>query len=199
MEIRFLFNIVKNRKMQTRQSWFKSNRGLTVFLSFLIIVIIGLYAWKQIEKKGFNRRLEDQKVAIISNSRKIIDEKRKNLVLEVAKSLSWAVRSEAQRNNFEQVNLYLNDFIKNQDFELAMFVNADGIITVSTDKRIEQTPFRDHFADNYTSVNEIIIQATTDNKWIASAPVMGLNDRAGTLILIYYPKTISDNEFFVAD
>ena len=184
--------------METKQSWFKRNRGLTVFLSFLIIVIIGLYAWKQIEKRDFTNRLENQKVEIINNSRKIIDEKRKNLILDVVKSLSWAVRSETQRNNFDQVNLYLNEFIKSQDFELAIFVNAEGIITVSTDKRMEQTLFHDHFTDDYSSTTDVIIQPTPDKKWIAVAPVMGLNNRTGTLILIYNPKTIDDNEFFVA-
>ena len=184
--------------METKRSWFQRNQGLTVFLSLLIIIIIALYAWKQLDKRSLNKRLESQKVEIINNSRRIIEEKRKILLIDVAKTLSWAVRSEAQRNNFDQINLYLNEFVKNRDFEIVMFVNEEGIITVSTDKRIEQTPFRDHFAEDYSSAEEITIKITSDNKWIAAAPVMGLNNRIGTLILIYNAATISDEEFVAA-
>ena len=177
------------------KNWFKRNKGITMVISFLIIVIIGLFAWSQIERNNFDKKLEANKVEIITNARQIINESRKNLLLDVSRSLSWAVRSEITRNNYDQANQYLNEFVRARQYNLAVFADNDGNIVMSTDKRMEQTPIADYYEANITGVQDVSVQTLADNKWLAVAPVMGLNTRMGTLLIIYDPDAIADTDF----
>lgn len=181
--------------MEKKTTWFQRNKGITLFISLLVVIIIVLFAWSQIEKGNFNKRMDEQRVEIINNSRKLIDENRKKLLYDVSRSLSWALRSEASRNNFDQANQYLNEFVKAREFELALFADNDGNIILATDKRMEGTLAQDQFAVNLSDVQDVNIQVMPDNKWMATTPVMGLNTRLGILILIYDPRNITDEEF----
>jgi Na+-transporting methylmalonyl-CoA/oxaloacetate decarboxylase gamma subunit len=183
--------------MEAKTTWFQRHKGITVFFSFLIIIIIVLFAWSQVERRNFNKRVDQQRTELINNSRKIIDENRKNLLHDLIRALSWAVRSEAIRNNYDQANQYLNEFVRRREFELALFADNDGNIIFSTDKRLEQTLLMDHYPVGRSPDQQVNIQLSADNKWMASAPVMGLNARMGTLFLIYDPQYISDEDFLI--
>jgi C4-dicarboxylate-specific signal transduction histidine kinase len=181
--------------METKKTWFQQNKGIAIFISVLVVIIIVLFAWSQIERRNLNKRMDEQRAEIIVNSRKLIDENRKNLLYDVSRSLSWAMRSEASRNNLDQANQYLNEFVRAREFELALFTDNDGNIVLATDKRMEGTLVQDQFEINIADVQDVNIQVMSDNKWIATAPVMGLNTRLGTLILIYDPRLIPDDDF----
>jgi hypothetical protein len=148
-----------------------------------------------VERRNFTKKMEQQRIDIIENSRAIIDETQKNLLYDITRSLSWSIRSEITRNNYDQAGQYLNEFVRTREFEVAIFADNEDNIIISTDKRMEQTKLNDHFPGNISTAQEISIQHLPDNKWISIAPVMDLNTRAGTLVIIYSPASVSDQEF----
>ncbi len=184
--------------MEGNKSWFQQNKGITIFVSLLFILIIVLFAWSQLQRRNYNKQIDQQRTEIISNSRRLIDESRRNLLYDLTRSLSWAVKSEASRNNFDQVNQYLNEFVRAREFQLAIFANNDGNIILATDKKMEQTSLKDHFPDDLSTAQDVNIKIMSDNKWMATAPVMSLNTRLGTLVLVYDPVAIPDGDFIMA-
>ncbi|MEA2041510.1 MAG: hypothetical protein U9N85_03020 [Bacteroidota bacterium] len=103
-----------------------------------------------------------------------------------SKSFVWALRSEILRDNLEQAKIYLNQLVKEEQFELIVFVDSDGKILLSTQKKIEDKPFTEFYDAAYLESDEIVINYKS-SKYFVSAPVMGFSNKLG-LIYFEYQK-----------
>ena len=105
----------------------------------------------------------------------------------LSKTFVWALRSEILRDNLEQANIYLSSLVKEDRFELIVYADREGLIQLSTQKKIEGEPFEKHFNSAFLK-NENVKIEFEDEKYKVSAPVMGLSHKLGTLYYEYSKK-----------
>lgn len=150
----------------------------------LLLFAAGTYLWKDIAVKRARAMVAERA------SEAIIEQSRANMRL-AALPLVWAVRSEMMRGNLEQVNEYLNQFVKEPNMKELAVASTDGRILASTDKRREGAPAADAFPEDVLKVETITATSRKDGSILVAAPIMGLNTRLGTLVMISSPPAFS--------
>lgn len=159
------------RKKSFIRALFRHWRLVGVLL--LALFAAGTYLWKDVAVKR----------AKVAAAEVIKDQARANMQL-AALPLVWAVRSEMMRGNIEQVNEYLNQFVREPNMKELAVAAADGRIVAATDKRREGTPAADAFPADALKAETITAAVQKDGNILVAAPVMGLNARLGTLVMI---------------
>lgn len=98
---------------------------------------------------------------------------------QITKVFSWAVRSEMNRNNLEEVNNFFLTFVKEKGIKKINLVDPESsIIKLSTDKKIQGEQLIDSQILNISSLTVI----EKDNQLLMVTPIMGLDRKIGILI-----------------
>jgi hypothetical protein len=99
---------------------------------------------------------------------------------QVISSLTWAVRSEMTRDNMEQVNTYFIQLIKEPSIETIQLVDhSTGNVLLSTNKKDEGTVLKNEFILSVKAP----ISKLQDKRIISAAPVYGLSEQLGVLVI----------------
>jgi hypothetical protein len=126
---------------------------------------------------------ELQKLAVIAETRSV-DIQRQDVQL-FALPLSWSVRKELMRANYDQIDEYFNELIKRKGFGVIMLVDPSGIIKVSTDRKLLGSSFSVRYPYMKLAVLVPVSYAVPEGKSMFVVPVMGLNEKIGTIAFIY--------------
>lgn len=145
----------------------------------LILLVLGIYFWAKIEINRLNKNLETQITEITNLYESKIDSLSITQMELTAKTFSWAIRSEMQRENKEQVGQFFNEFVKQPQIIKLQYINAENsIIEISTNKKEEGVILNSALA----KTNVQLIQQDSLSFKIAT-PIMGLNKKLGTVII----------------
>jgi hypothetical protein len=151
----------------------------TIIIVLLIIGWVITYFYMDYKNSGNISKLEKAANEIIFNNEN-------DWINQTVKPLSWAIRSEMLRENRENIEQYQNEFVKMPGFSNLMFINNEGSIWLSTDKKYEGSPFANHYNVEFISHNDVFLEADQSENIIKiSAPIMGIDRRLGTLFVIY--------------
>ncbi len=146
---------------------------------FLLLVIIGLGSWSFIKIKLMENKFSTE----YENKLDSLTTKQMIMTTEV---FSWAVRSELTRENKEQVNQFFTKLILNPSVLNIKFIDAtNSKVSLSTDKKdLGMTLSNPEFQ------TDKIITSKSKNDSVISiiSPVMGLNNKIGTLVIDYQLK-----------
>ena len=153
-----------------------------IIILLLVIAVAGMYVWKNIAVNRATVQLTEKAGRIIT------DQNRKFLRLAVV-PLVWAVRSEMIRENYDQINLYLNQFVKEQNMKEIVVAKPDGAIVVSTNKKFEGKPVTDIFPASVLQEDKLMVSTLENGDIMVASPVMGLSTKVGVLILLYTPES----------
>lgn len=149
---------------------------------FLLITLIVFVLWAFIKMYIMNNQFEKQTSELKTRYENKIDSLTALKLELTSKTFAWAVRSELIRDNKEQVNQFFTAFIKEPGIIKVEFVDAfTSRITLSTDKKDEGMVFEDPIA----LVTEKVIHLQNDSILTIYSPVMGLNNKLGSLIIKY--------------
>lgn len=152
-------NIIKNWKIIA---------ALAILLSIVLYYNFILYQTKN--------QFKEEKETLITQYTQEIDSLKLAKTTEIVKVFSWAVRSELLRENFEQVDLLFNTFVKESNMVKISLINIETQkVQLSTDKKLENELFTEL---DLLKLNEL----TVDNNRIV-APISGLNKQLGLLIV----------------
>jgi hypothetical protein len=165
----------------------KNRKTIGVF----VVLLIGVFVWKSIAVRNMEKRMEAQRAKLIEKSQQVITSKTHELLRLTTIPLVWVVRKEMINENYDQINEYLNRFVKEPTIKQILVVKSDGTIAVATDKKIEGAPFSSLFPQNLIEQNEISISDDGKGNIRVAAPIMGLNAKLGLLIMIYEPGRIN--------
>jgi len=177
-------------EMPTRQSLNKADNSrvkktILMIIGVTLILLIGVWIWKAIEIKSLKKASEKDKIALKEQAtRQIVESNEVHLKL-LAKPIIWALRSEMMQGNLSQVNLYLNDLVKEKDFQEIVVANAKGTIVSSTNKKDEGQPFSTIGKESSLSSDDTNLENVSDSLLIMTSPIMGFNNRLGTLYIKY--------------
>ncbi len=180
-----LEKMVENEQAQTIQ---KKERGkigafilrhkmvFTLLLALLIVAI-----WALIKMSIMENDFEKQSLKMQSDYETKIDSLTARQLVLTSKVFSWAIRSELTRENKEQVNQFFLSFIKETGVTNVKLVAAiTSKVILSTDKKDEGSIYSNPalLSDNPTYQRK-------DSTLLVFCPVMGLNDKIGTLVIEY--------------
>ena len=171
-----------------QESWFKRNRSWLIIIGVLLILMITLFIWKYIGEKNYEKQLVEQQELYQSKINTTVHQESKAFLSKIMKPLTWAVRTEILKDNMDQVNDYMEQFVKEEHIELIMVIDADGDIVASTDLKKVGQRYSDEYSAALLSVNGITVKDYENESIIAAAPVMGYNSKLGTLIMVYKPS-----------
>lgn len=149
-----------------------------VFGLLLIIVIILIYFMIKINsleneftektdnmKKDFELQIDSMKIANLQQTIKVF---------------SWAVRSEMNRNNLEQVEQFFSNFVKENDIRMIDLINPENAkIILSTDKKNEGRVVTDA---QILEVDQLKLLGDSRRIQVV-VPVMGLDKKIGILVV----------------
>ena len=162
-----------------------TKRKIAIIVIVGLVLLTGVWIWKSTEIKNVEKQAAIEKQEIQEQAARQIRQLHEMHLKILAKSFVWAVRTEMLKNNISQVNLYANDMVKEKDFQKIVILNDKGMVILSTNKKEEGKDFAttgntvNLLADN-TTVHNI-----NDSLLVMSSPVMGFNNRLGTLLISY--------------
>ena len=99
--------------------------------------------------------------------------------------LAWSVRKELMRFNYDQIDEYFNELIKKKGFGIFMLVDPSGTIKVSTDRKLLGSSFSLLYPGMNLGASQLNSYPVQKGKDIFLVPVMGLNEKIGTIAFLY--------------
>jgi hypothetical protein len=151
-----------------------------ILILLLLAAIAGMYAWKQVAVENTRKELTQKAGQIIA------DQNRAWLEL-LSVPLVWAVRSEMIRGNYDQINQYMINFVRQPNVNEVVLVKPDGVIMLATNKRLEGTPVADSFPASVLQVERTTVSPLEQRGWMSASPIMGINQKLGVIIFVYVP------------
>ena len=99
--------------------------------------------------------------------------------------LAWAVRKELIKQNYDQIDEYFNQLIKRKGFGLIMLLDPSGSVKVSTDRKILGSSFSSRYPGFRLDASTPVSYRVQEGKSMYLIPVMGLNEKIGTIAFLY--------------
>lgn len=158
-------------------------RALKVVIIVALVLLAGLWIWKAIEMRSVRKEAERENERVRETAVSLITGERGEHLKQLVKPFVWAVRSEMLRGNMEGVNLYLQDMVKEKNFQRIQVADTRGIVVASTDKKMEGRPLTD--GGGLLTTDSTVVNNVGDSAWVVSSPIMGFNNRLGTLLIDY--------------
>jgi hypothetical protein len=135
------------------------------------------------------RKVDEQ--ARVAESR-FVDMQRQDITL-FATPLAWVVRKELIKQNYEQIDEYFSQLIKRKGFGLIMLIDPSGNVKVSTDRKILGSSFFQRYPKFKLDFPGPVSYKVEEGKSLFLVPVMGLNEKIGTIAFIYTYRELSLN------
>lgn len=172
--VKSMGNRVRNRKR------IRLAAILAVIAAFVILWIVKDSQLKRVraETAKDNQRLEREAQDAVIRAH----EQQLRLL---AKPFSWAVRIEMMNNAISQINLYANELVKEKNISSIIIVDLAGTVISSTDKKWEGRNYSAIGNQRYLDSDSTIVDNIKDSVLMMSSPIMGFNNRLGTLVLTY--------------
>lgn len=161
------------------------NKTLMIVIIIAVSLLVAMWIWKNMQVK--NEREESKQAMKVVQERAtatVIDSHKEHLRL-LAKPYVWAIRNEMLSGNTNQVNVYANEMVKEKNFQSIVVANDKGIIISSTNKKNEGKLFSSIGNQEFITGNTTVVQNLNDSILVMSSPVMGFNNRLGTLMITY--------------
>jgi cell division protein FtsL len=178
-------NYKKYKNEASKASRSKTNKPLLIMIAVAAIILTGLWIWKAIEIRNLRNDAAADKQQLREQAlRQVIQSHEEHLKL-LAKPYVWAVRTELMRGNINQVNLYASDMVKQKSFQRIAIADNKGIVVSSTNKKDEGRPISAIGVNAISSHDTTSIENFNDSILILSSPIMGFNNRLGTLLIEY--------------
>jgi L-lactate utilization protein LutC len=174
-----------NSSEQPKQSPGKSfiaTQWRLIIILLLVVAIAGMYVWKNVAVNGVKAQLTE-------NANRIIAEQNRSYLRLAVVPLVWAVRSEMIRDNYDQINQYLTQFVKEENIKEIVVAKPDGTIVVTTNKKFEGNPVSDILPPSVLEEDKLTVSSLENGDIMVVSPVMGLSAKVGVLILIYTPAS----------
>lgn len=161
------------------------NKTLIIIILIAVVLLVAMWIWKNIQVK--NEREESNQAMKVVQERAtsaLIDAHKEHLGL-LAKPYVWAIRNEMLSGNTNQVHVYANEMVKEKNFQSIVVANDKGVIISSTNKKNEGKLFSSVANQEFITVNTTVVQNINDSTLVMISPVMGFNNRLGTLMITY--------------
>jgi hypothetical protein len=175
-----------NNYNEKRTYTFTGKQLLVAILTIIALVAI-LWIWKTMQVNRLKKEQAERVQELKQQTKTMLANSEQYYLGLLAKPYVWAVRTEMMRGNLEQVNLYANDMVKEKNFRSISIADNKGVILSSTNKKLEGQNLTVLGNSINISTNNTVVDQVNDSLLLLASPIMGFNDRLGTLIINYTP------------
>jgi len=160
----------------------------TLLLLFLIAI---MYQWRTISVNSVKEEMKVERKQLTAKVNQIVLDKSLELVRLSAIPLSWAVRSEMVRENYENIDQYFKQLVRANRFRSITLSAADGKIIVATDKSLEGKMAANVYSPAVQDQFETTVKVLPNGEIMAVVPVLGVAGKLGVMVLVYAPEAIN--------
>ncbi len=160
------------------------NKWFYIVLLLMFILAGYLFISKMIQAKQHAQELEQTKTRYEEEVNKALLVNAERQLTLMMKTFVWAVRSSMLRDNLDEVDQYFVQLIQEKKITDIVLADSQGNILVATNKKYEGQPFANFYPAEVLMHDDVHFSQSGD-KFYISAPVMSLNTRLGTLLVVY--------------
>jgi len=161
------------------------DKKIPVIMIVSLGLLAGLWIWKSIQIKNIKKQAATEMQQLQEKAHLQIRQAHELHLKSLVKPFVWSVRTEMLKNNLSQVNLYVNEMVKEKNFHKIVITDEKGMVILSTNKKEEGAVYTSTGKLNHLAADTTSIKNINDSLMIMSSPVMGFNNRLGTLIVQY--------------
>lgn len=165
----------------------KAQKRLLTVILVAGALLAGLWIWKAVQIGQVRRAAKSENESMRQQALLAIEQNTKAHLVLLGKTYAWAIRSALLQGNMDQVNWYLEELVKEKNFQEVDVVDPQGRVTASTNKKGEGKPLDNPQAVNALGLEQATLAPAGANRWMISSPVMGLTNRLGTVLIFYKP------------
>ncbi len=173
----------KSKNMKDVLKFVSENRVLIV----LILVIAFALIWVKVKINDAANTYIAKKETLILEHKNTINSLNEAHIKQVTVVLSWAVRRHLLHDNLEEINLMFKSFVKENNVAKIQLINpSNSTVLISTDKNEEGQNVDDPGILKISTVE--ILRPNNLTTEIVVAPIIGLNQKEGILVVHYFKK-----------
>ena len=180
-------NVNESSKTSGSRSRFTSDTRKQVLMTIIagLVLLAAVWIWKSIEIRNINKQASTEKNKLFEYATNQIRQTHEMHLKTLAKPLVWAIRTEVLNHDLRQVNLYANEMVQENNFQKVTIADANGRVITSTNKKEEGKEFASIGNATYLIANKTMVNYVNDTLLVLSSPIMGFNNRLGTIIINY--------------
>ena len=126
------------------------------------------------EKQRYERFLDEQALDIQRSDVRLF-----------AMPLAWAIRRELIQQNYGQVEEYFIELIRHKQFRSVMLLDPDATVRIATYRNLQGNAFSTLYPGMDALSQEVVSYSISEGSSMFIVPVMGLNERIGTIAFVY--------------
>jgi hypothetical protein len=167
----------------------RSNRPFWIAIGVLVLLLIGLYAWKVASVNRIEDQLAEQQQAWEQGARHAVQQNTRAMLGLAAVPLGLSAREEAMSRNYGLMQERFERLLREPGVERVLYATANDSIAVSTDRSLIGRPLSSAIPAQYSRpVGTNVVLA--DGAYEAVVPITGLNERLGVVVLTFRQPTM---------
>ena len=158
-------------------------------IGVFVIVLIGLYFWKEIEVDTRTRAVEKQRDQMAAELEQLEQKLRldsagrvEELLTMFAVPLGWAIRNEAVEKNFDKIEEYATRLVKEPRVRRVVLAMPDGNIRITTDKKLQDEPVSRYYGE-LADGDRIALRKDDTGDYHLFVPIIAYNTQVAGLIV----------------
>lgn len=159
-------------------------------IGVLLLLAGALYLWKLWTERSAGKQLEAQRTELARQAAQALNEQTIELLRFSSIPLAWAIRSELINANYDQINRYFNEFIKEPYLRQMVLVRPDGNIVLATNKKLEGQEMAAVFPAGLMQQDRVVVDRDERGDIRVAVPIMGLNEKLGLLVVTYAQDSV---------
>lgn len=156
---------------------------------FLIMGLIGAlaYGWfiKSSELQAEKTHHEDEVIAIEKMAQAALQTANERDMTSVARAFALATAGRAMFSDWEDLDSYFRQLVKADNILEVTLVEDDGLVMVSTNKKLEEEYWKDANLTTIQETEKVIFLKNDLGQDIVVAPVMNKESRYGTIVIVF--------------
>lgn len=118
-----------------------NRKTLLITILVAIILIVAMWIWKSISTNNLEEQVTVNQNKLKQQTKTIIAQTHADHLKLLAKPFVWSIRTEMMKGNNDQINIYMNEMVREKNFQRIMVLNNKYAIVSSTNKKDEGKSF----------------------------------------------------------
>ncbi len=150
-----------------------------------LALLSGLWIWKAVELRKVSSENEMANKLLKRKVSMQMDANLKSQLILLSKPFVWAIRDKMISGNRQDINIYMNQMVKEKNFEEIPIVDQGNVILLSTDKKEEGKPYSTFYNSSFLKSDSTNMYTQRGRTIVITTPILGLDKRLGTLSIKY--------------
>lgn len=186
-----------NPQGQTEQAATLWQKGFDIFgkswrlkgALIILVLLAGMYGWRNLSLRKIEKETRKQTQQMAATTSRQLQAKNRALMRMTAIPLSWVVRMEMPKGNYDNIDQYFTQILKEDHFKVILLADTKGKILVATDRRMEGASLSQYYDAPLLELYQTTVSELDNKDLIAATPVMGLTAKLGVLLMVYPHQT----------